>query len=98
MVSRLRQKPEESAKEAFLREIRTKQGYYNLRTQRELAESAGVSQTTIGRRIREPDDFTVAELRGVVTAINPDPAIVLALLGYSRKEIRNYLREQEETA
>lgn len=87
-MSRPRLPPEENAADKFRREIRIKQGYYDLMTQRELATSADIPQSTLCKRLASPDDFTVAELRKLVDAIEPDPLVVLSLLGYPSKIIK----------
>ncbi len=86
-MSRLKKAPEELAKDNFRREIRIRQGYYDLMTQRELATSSGIPQSTLCKRLAKPEDFTVEELQKLVAAVTPDPLVVLQLLGYSEKQI-----------
>lgn len=89
-MSRPRKAPEEHADDKFRREIRVKQGYYDLMTQTELATSCEIPQSTLSKRIAKPENFTVAELRKLVGAITPDPLIILGLLGYSVKDIKAF--------
>ena len=86
-MSKLKKAPGELAKENFRREIRIRQGYYDLMTQRELAGSAGIPPSTLCKRLATPEDFTVEELQKLVVAIAPDPLVMLQLLGYSEKQI-----------
>lgn len=90
-MSRLRLPPEESADEKFRKELRIRQGYYNLMTQKALAESAGIPPSTFSKRLAHPEDITVADLRKIIDAVEPDPAAVLALVGYSSKQIKRML-------
>lgn len=87
-MPKLRQLEGKYAEDDFRREIRIRQGYYDLMSQQALAEYAGLPRTTLAKRLSDPDGMTVEELRKLVNAIKPDPAIVLGLLGYGKKEIR----------
>lgn len=89
-MSRPRKAPEDHADDKFRREIRVKQGYYDLMTQTELAVSCDIPQSTLSKRIAKPENFTVAELRKLVSTITPDPLIILGLLGYSTKDIKTF--------
>lgn len=89
-MSRPRKEPEELADDKFRREIRMKQGYYDLMTQRELAGSCGIPQPTLCKRLAKPENLTVAELRKLVGAIAPDPLVILSLVGYSAKDIKTF--------
>lgn len=91
-MSRPRRTPVESGETVFLQEIRTKQGHYNMMTQTKLAENCGIPQTTLSRRFRNVEDFTVAELRQLIDTLEPDPLAVLLLLGYQRKAIQRYVK------
>lgn len=86
-MSRLRRAPEELAMDNFRREIRVRQGYYDLMSQRELAASSGIPQSTLSKRFASPGNFTVDELQKLVAALAPDPFVMLQLLGYSDKQI-----------
>ena len=89
-MSRPRKEPEELADDKFRREIRMKQGYYDLMTQRELAGSCGIPQPTLCKRLAKPENLTVAELRKLIGAITPDPLVILSLVGYSAKDIKTF--------
>ena len=95
-MPRIRQYAENYAAEDFRREMRSRMGYHDL-SQRELAQKANVSQTTISNRIREPNDITVGELRGLVKTLGLNPSIVLALLGYTKKDIKAALGTTTES-
>lgn len=86
-MPRIRQYAENYAAEDFRREMRSRMGYHDF-SQRDLADKTIMSQTTISNRLRDPNDITVGELRSLNKALGLDPTIVLALLGYSKKQIK----------
>ena len=92
-MPRIRQYAENYAAEDFRREVRSRMGYHNL-SQHGLARETNISQATISNRIRDPNDFTVGELRSLNKALGLSPAIVLALLGYSKKQTKEVLTNE----
>lgn len=86
-MPRLRQYAENYAAEDFRREMRSRMGYYDL-SQSDLAGQTVLSQSTISTRMRDPNSITVGELRSLIKVLKLNPRIVLALLGYSKKEIK----------
>lgn len=85
-MPRIRQYAEKYATEDFRREMRSRMGYHDL-SQHGLAQKTDISQTTISNRIRDPNDITVGELRSLNKVLGLNPRIVLALLGYTQKQI-----------
>lgn len=83
------------ANDNFRREVRMRQGYHDLMTQTELADCAGIPQSTLSKRLAQPENFTVEELRKLVSAISPDPYILLELIGCPSKEIARMRRAVE---
>lgn len=96
-MPRIRQYAENYAAEDFRREMRSRMGYHDL-SQHELAQKTDISQTTISNRIRDPNDITVGELRSFVKALGLNPAIVLALIGYTKKDVKTALNSAEQEA
>lgn len=86
-MPRIRQYAENYAAEDFRREMRSRMGYHDL-SQSDLAGKTPMSQSTISNRLRDPDDLTVGELRSLNKTLGLDVSVVLALLGYSKKEIK----------
>lgn len=86
-MSRKRTEPVSRAEEEFRRELRIRQGYYDLMSQRALSASCGIPQATLSKRLSRPEDLTVAELRKLVGTLGPDPYVMLILLGYSQKDV-----------
>lgn len=93
-MPRIRQKMDEYHREDFLREIRCRQGYYDIMTQQALGDAMGMPKSTVRKRMLEPDTLTADELRRMVKAIHPDPGIVLRFLGYESKEIKKLLEAE----
>lgn len=91
-----RRTEEQKAKDNFRREIRMRQGYYDLMTQRAVADSTGIPQSTLCKRLAAPEDFTVAELQKLVGALTPDPYIMLQLIGYPDKAIAKMKKSAEQ--
>lgn len=86
-MPRIRQYEAKYAREDILREIRTKQGTYNLMHISALAEATGIPYATLRRRMMNPDDFTVAELRKLNVVIHLDWEKLLQFIGYSKKRL-----------
>jgi predicted transcriptional regulator len=93
-MPRIRQYSDRYAIEDFQREIRVQQAVCGM-SQRELGEQSGIAPSTLCKRLKNPENFEVGELRKIIPVLQPDPGIVLALLGYSSKEIKRF---KEETA
>ena len=45
---------------------------------------------TVAKMLADPDGIKTGKMREIVQAIEPDPAIILGLLGYSKKAIDNF--------
>ena len=88
-MSRPRVNPVDAAKSDFRREIRVQRARLDM-TQDQLGDSIGVCRSQISKLLADPDSIKVGRLRGIVAAIDPDPAVVLALLGYSKRQIENF--------
>ncbi|MBQ7001714.1 MAG: hypothetical protein IJN67_11845 [Oscillospiraceae bacterium] len=89
-MPKIRQNEEKYAVEGFRKEIRIRQGEHDLMSKTALAEAVDIPRTTITKRLAEPMTMTFWEFRQINNAIHPDPSVVLALLGYSSKEIRKF--------
>lgn len=87
-MPRIRQNAQQYAKADFLKEIRIRQGEFDLMTQTALSAAVGIPQPTMCKRMRDPDTITIPELRQIVQAIKPDAAVVLTWLGYTSKDIK----------
>ena len=94
-MPRIKQKADAYADEDFRREVRSRQGYYDLMSQQALAEQADIPRPTLRKRLLEPESMTVGELRKLVKTIKPDPNVLLILIGYTPKDLRNTNAEQE---
>ena len=86
-MSRLRQNPDLMRIESFRRAVGHGQVTAGLVKTTALAEAAGIPYSTLWKRLDSPDNMTISELRKIVEVIPLDPEAVLALVGYSRKDI-----------
>ncbi|MBQ9838983.1 MAG: hypothetical protein IJO56_05805 [Oscillospiraceae bacterium] len=95
-MPRIIQYAERYAEEDFRREVQTQQGRRGLMSQQSLADASGIPRPTLRKRLLQPDGITVAELRKMVTAVSPDPLVVLTLIGYSKQDIRALTKRLRE--
>lgn len=94
-ISQLRDK---YATQDLLREIRTGQGAADLMNVRALSGACGVPYATLLRRLQNPEDFTLGEIRKLVSALPLHPFVLLAFIGYSKKDIKKYTERNETNA
>ena len=92
-MARIRQYAEKYWNEDFLREMRSKQGYYNLRTQEELGNAMGLPKSTMRKRLINPESLTIQDLRSMIRVLNLSPVAVLKFLGWSDKAIKSAFEE-----
>lgn len=81
------ERAEELARENFQKAIKFKLVELDF-SQRELADMVGLSQSWISRRLADPYSIDIGLLRRIVHALRPDPLVILALVGYTDKEIK----------
>ena len=93
-MPRIKQNADKYAAEDFRKEVRIRQGERDLMSKTALAEKADIPRTTLLKRLADPMGMTFGEFRKLKSAVNPDPGVVLAVLGYSGKEIQKF-RESE---
>lgn len=90
-ISQLRDK---YATEELLREIRTRQGAADLMNVRALSGACGVPYATLLRRLQNPEDFTLGEIRKLLKTLPLHPFVLLNFIGYSNKDLKK-LTEKE---
>lgn len=93
-MPRIRQYASKYAKEDILCEIREKQGRYNLMQTKALAEAVDIPYCTLRRRLLDPDDLTVAEIRKLNEVLHLDLAKVSAFMGYNTREVKQLLESE----
>lgn len=89
-MPRIKQCEDRYVAEDFRKEVRTRQGEQDLMSKSALAEEIGMPRTTLTKRLDDPMGMTFGEYKKLNKRIHPDPGVVLALLGYSGKEIRAF--------
>lgn len=76
-----------AAKEAFSTEVKVQRVRCNM-SQKELAEFTDVDPSVMSRLMGNPDKISVGRLRSIIHALGIQPAVILRLLGYTDKEIK----------
>lgn len=78
----------QAAKESFQLEVKLQRVRFDM-TQGELADQAGMDRSVLSRFLADPDRLRVEQLRNIIRVLDIEPEIILALLGYSQKEIKD---------
>lgn len=78
----------QAAKESFQLEVKLQRVRYDM-TQGELADQVGMDRSVLSRFLADPDKLSVGRLRKIIQILNIEPEIILALLGYSQKQIKD---------
>ena len=79
---------EEDFRKDLFRRLADRYGEVSIR---KLADEAGVSQATLNSKIRHSaKNLDVLEFRLIVPIIQPDPGILLKLLGYTPQQIKRF--------
>lgn len=86
-MPKLRVDPIEKAKTDFLREIKIKRAQYDI-LQRDIGAEINLSVSATSSLLSRPDDISVGRLRKIIAMLRLDPVIVMALLGYSVKDLK----------
>lgn len=92
-MPRIKQCEDRYAVEDFRKEVRTRQGERDLMSKSALAEEADLPRTTLTKRLTDPMGMTFGEFKKINKTIHPDPGVVLALLGYTGKEIKAFRKQ-----
>lgn len=91
-MSRPRVNPEEAAREAFRREIRVLRAQCDMK-QSALADVVGVVPSVMSNLLADPDKISVGRMRRIVGALKPDLMVMLTLLGYSKRDLKELQKE-----
>ena len=91
-MARPRTDPAKAARDGFQREIRVRRAKLDM-TQKLLGDRIGVCPSQMSKMLADPDSIDVGRLRQIVAVLEPDPCVVLALLGYSSKAINKIRKE-----
>ena len=65
-MGKIRGKEQQYAEEAFRREIRSRQGYFDLMSQQALADATDIPRPTLRKRLLEPAGMSIDELRKLI--------------------------------
>lgn len=87
-MPRIRQNARVYAENDFRRALRHSMVDAGLDSKREVADAAGIPHSTLCKRINDPGTMTVDEMCRLFAVIRPPVPVLLSLLGYPKKEIR----------
>lgn len=93
-MPRIRQNVQKYVNEDFWREIQSRKALAGIKTDRDLAESIGISPSGLSKRKQNVGGMTITDLQRFVKALKPSPVVVLKMLGYSAKDIPRGLQEE----
>lgn len=91
-MPRIHQYDEKYATADFQTEIRCRQGFYDLMTIQAVADAVGIPRSTLHMKLADPHKLDVGDFRKLIPVLHPDPRAVLALLGYTKKEINQFCK------
>lgn len=89
-MPKIRQYAERDARKDFRMAIEHARTDAEIRSDRGLAEAAGIPHTSFWRLLQEPENMTLGQLRKLLKTIPIPASAVLAFVGYDRKEVKNY--------
>ena len=92
-MPRIKQLSDKYANEDFTKALRVGMLYYGYGSFKEVANAVPMDPRTLYRKVREPEKFTVAELRELRKLLNLEPDTLLAFLGVSSKEITRFRKQ-----
>lgn len=84
---------EREALEAFIGEVNAQRWRYGYTSYRSLGDALGIAMDTANSYIKNPDGIRIGILRKMVRLLKLDPMIVLSALGYTSRDIRNFIKE-----
>ena len=99
-MSRPKMTPElaaDKAKKDFQVEVKLQRVRMDM-SQRELGEVVGISAPVMCELMANPDKISVSRLRSIVQALNMDPVTILHLVGFSDKDLREFMQDAQPKA
>lgn len=84
----------QAARDEFKLEVKLQRIRLDM-TQGELADQIGMDRSVLSRLLTDSDKLSVGRLRKIVQILNIEPGIVLALLGYSQKQIKDFIADNK---
>lgn len=91
-MPRIRQYETKYLEKDFIKEVyRCLAERYDDVSIRALARESGINQSTLNTKIRHAhNNLDIGELRRIVPILNPDPGIILKLLGFTTAQIKRF--------
>ena len=89
-MARPRMTPElaaDNARKAFQKAVKHQRVEFDM-SQKELGEALGISAPQISELMANPDKLSIERMRSIINALDIEPLVVLRLLGYSDRAIK----------
>ena len=87
-MPRIKAKADVYAREDFSKELRKNMIDQGIDSVKELADMVGLDGRTMYRRMEDINKMKVSELAAIKTVLSPNPVLLLRVLGYTTKEIK----------
>ena len=92
-MPRIKAKADVYAREDFSKELRKNMIDQNIDSIKELAGMTGLETRTMYRRMDNVEQLKISELAALKTVLSPDPVVLLRVLGYTTKEIKEAAKQ-----
>lgn len=92
-MPRIKQLSDKYANEDFIKALRVGMLHYGYGSFKEVAKAIPTDPRTLYRKVKEPEKFTIADLRELRKVLNLEPDILLAFLGFNSKEITGFRKQ-----
>ena len=92
-MPRIKQLSDKYANEDFVKALRVGMLHCGYRSFKEVAKAIPTDPRTLYRKVKEPEKFTIADLRELRKVLNLEPDVLLAFIGFSSKEITRFRKQ-----
>lgn len=86
---------EKEALDALRGELNAQRWRYGYTSFKSFGEALGIAMDTANTYIKRPEQIRIGTLRNMVRILKPDPMIVLAAVGYSQRDIKKFIKENQ---
>lgn len=84
---------EKEAIDALRGELNAQRWRYGYTTFKSLGDALGIAMDTANNYIKRPEQIRIGTLRDIVRLLKPSPMIVLAAIGYTARDIKQFAKE-----
>lgn len=86
---------EREAIDALRGELNAQRWRYGYTSFKSLGDALGIAMDTANTYIKRPEQIRLGTLRQIVKILKLDPMIVLAAIGYSQRDIKKFIKENQ---